>query len=346
MKRLDITNQRFGKLTTISLAGHTKRGDLLWLCKCDCGNEKLVPIDHLRRGLVKSCGCLRKKPDFVGERFGKLTVISSAGNSKNGSFLWLCKCDCGNEKLAQTGDLRGGKLKSCGCLKTKPSIAGERFGKLTVIESVREGFNRTMWRCICDCGKENIVHRSGLVSGRIRSCGCLRVERLEGQRFGRLTVVEEVGRTQEKDVLWKCLCDCGNEKLATTGYLRYGSVQSCGCLGIEARKKGVAEQIMKNCVEGTSLLALSNKPYIGNTSGIRGVYYDKGNKKWNASIQFKKKIYRLGSYASLEAAAEARREAEEMLFDPILKKYGRNKTSEEDYQERLKAAIERQGKKH
>lgn len=32
-----------------------------YLCKCDCGNEKLVQSSHLKNGLIRSCGCLRKE---------------------------------------------------------------------------------------------------------------------------------------------------------------------------------------------------------------------------------------------------------------------------------------------
>jgi len=54
--------------------------------------------------------------DISGERFGKLTAISFAGRNKHGKALWLCKCDCGQEKSILLNSLTGGKTKSCGCL--------------------------------------------------------------------------------------------------------------------------------------------------------------------------------------------------------------------------------------
>ena len=59
---------------------------------------------------------------------------------------------------------------------------------------------------------------------------------LTGQPFGRLVVIREYGRDKNGAVLWLCRClgkngdDCGKEVVATTGHLRSGSVQSCGCL--------------------------------------------------------------------------------------------------------------------
>ena len=50
-----------------------------------------------------------------------------------------------------------------------------------------------------------------------------------GQRFGRLTVVKDVGRTKTKRVLWLCHCGCGNETIVASNNLTGGKTQSCGC---------------------------------------------------------------------------------------------------------------------
>ena len=52
---------------------------------------------------------------------------------------------------------------------------------------------------------------------------------LIGQRFGKVTVIEKVGRSKHKTILWRCLCDCGNMTTAQTSDLRMGKVKSCGC---------------------------------------------------------------------------------------------------------------------
>lgn len=58
-----------------------------------------------------------------------------------------------------------------------------------------------------------------------------------GQRFGRLVVVEQAGRTASKKVLWKCICDCGNETKTDSGSLVTGNTTSCGCALKEAITK-------------------------------------------------------------------------------------------------------------
>lgn len=54
--------------------------------------------------------------DLTGQKFGRLTVIKRVENSKTKGALWLCKCDCGNETIVQSGNLKNGNSKSCGCL--------------------------------------------------------------------------------------------------------------------------------------------------------------------------------------------------------------------------------------
>lgn len=60
-KRIDLTGQRFGRLVVVRYAGRSRGKKNLWLCKCDCGNEKIVSVDKLHSGNTKSCGCLQRE---------------------------------------------------------------------------------------------------------------------------------------------------------------------------------------------------------------------------------------------------------------------------------------------
>lgn len=57
---------------------------------------------------------------------------------------------------------------------------------------------------------------------------------LEGQRFGRLTVLQKAEARNGKQ-RWLCMCDCGGRNTVATGSLRSGHIQSCGCLYVESR---------------------------------------------------------------------------------------------------------------
>lgn len=59
MKKHNLKNQTFGRLTAIQEAG-AKGIHPLWLCKCECGNFKTILQTHLIQGNTKSCGCLSR----------------------------------------------------------------------------------------------------------------------------------------------------------------------------------------------------------------------------------------------------------------------------------------------
>ena len=54
---------------------------------------------------------------------------------------------------------------------------------------------------------------------------------ITGQRFGNLTVIENVGVNRWGEKMWRCLCDCGNETIIRGSALRSGKQTSCGCIG-------------------------------------------------------------------------------------------------------------------
>ena len=56
----DLTGKKIYNMKVISFAGINDKGRSTWLCECDCGNKKIVVGSELKRGKVKSCGCLNK----------------------------------------------------------------------------------------------------------------------------------------------------------------------------------------------------------------------------------------------------------------------------------------------
>ena len=61
--------------------------------------------------------------DLTGERYGRLTAISSTGVKKGTSMVWSFMCDCGNQVERASGEVRRGKTHSCGCLRSELSKA-------------------------------------------------------------------------------------------------------------------------------------------------------------------------------------------------------------------------------
>ena len=61
---------------------------------------------------------------------------------------------------------------------------------------------------------------------------------LIGQKFGYLIVIEEAGRDNGRNVLWKCRCDCSGKEVIVYGTcLKNGQTKSCGCLQREKIKE-------------------------------------------------------------------------------------------------------------
>jgi hypothetical protein len=55
---VDLTGQKFNRLTVRNYFGKSKSGRSLWLCDCECGGTNVVRTADLRNGHTKSCGCL------------------------------------------------------------------------------------------------------------------------------------------------------------------------------------------------------------------------------------------------------------------------------------------------
>lgn len=119
MKLIDLSGQRFGKLTVIKDSGKRVNHKVMWLCQCDCGNQIEVSGDNLKSGNTKSCGCLRKEKsskNLVGQRFGHLVALEKTEERYYKNAVWLCQCDCGCKTKVPASYLLKGNTTSCGCL--------------------------------------------------------------------------------------------------------------------------------------------------------------------------------------------------------------------------------------
>lgn len=114
-KKMDLIGKRFGKLVVVEQVGRTKSYDKLYLCQCDCGNQKIIRGQNLRRGHTKTCGCKEDKfINFVGKKVDDLFVLEYLGK-KNRRAQYLCLCECGNYCIRSNASLLSKKHSSCGC---------------------------------------------------------------------------------------------------------------------------------------------------------------------------------------------------------------------------------------
>lgn len=109
-------------------------------------------------------------------------------------------------------------------------LKGLRIQNIEVIEYVYTENHHNYWKCKCDCGNEIIVGAQNLVRGFPKSCGCVQKNNLEGQRYGKLLVLERTNMRSYGSVVYKCQCDCGNICYRTNRSLLANSgIMGCGC---------------------------------------------------------------------------------------------------------------------
>lgn len=268
----------------------------------------------------------------AGVQVGRWTVLDEREMTVRGEVKWLCRCECGTERYVLERSLAYHGTESCGCLRKERvsqvlgvDLTGQKFGELTVLQrSEKRGRAGVQWLCRCSCGAEYEVSGTLLMTGRRTRCGSKVHEKkriytdVTGKQFGRLTALYPLNSHDKKgSILWHCRCECGNEADFSYNALMYSNVKSCGCQKKEHDQK---LRTYLTHVAGTSVDILKSKKVpADNTTGYKGVYLIRG--KYVAKIVFQKKAYYLGAYERIEEAAEARREAEEVLFDGVAEHY-------------------------
>lgn len=279
--------------------------------------------------LITNYGVKNLKAEIeAGMKFERWTVLDHIIRTPKGERKYLCVCDCGTERYVLERSLLYGGSKSCGCLQKEsvaaaisPDLTGQVFGELTVLQRAENPKARgTVWVCQCACGSEYEVQGTLLTTGRRTRCSSNVHQKnyafsdITGQKFELLTALYPRRDLKgSRSVIWHCRCDCGNEIDVPYNNLVHCSMKSCGC-----RKKAHDQKLgsFLTHIDGTSIeMIKSKKVPTDNTTGYRGVYLIKG--KYVAKIVFQKKAYYLGTYTTAEAAAQARRDAEELLFDKV-----------------------------
>lgn len=81
--------------------------------------------------------------DIAGGRFGKWTVLGRAGSNKDGSAMWVCKCDCGTVRNVTGRSLISGKSSCCGC--TRKENAAKASKKANTTHGMKKTRLYTIW---------------------------------------------------------------------------------------------------------------------------------------------------------------------------------------------------------
>ena len=87
---IDLTGEKYGRLTVISQAENNNYRRVQWKCICDCGNYCIVSSNCLRAGHTKSCGCLATEERAKRAQKAGLARATKGGNLRF-KFLFRCK---------------------------------------------------------------------------------------------------------------------------------------------------------------------------------------------------------------------------------------------------------------
>ena len=128
-------------------------------------------------------------------------------------------------------------------------LTGEKYGELIVVEMLYNYQNkkRTYCRCVNDNQEEVIVRQDALQSGATKtvygSKNKGQYKDLTGMVFGRLQVIKQLNdHAANGTCLWECQCECGKQRVVSSGDLLRGRIISCGC-NVQEYYDSLAEDI-------------------------------------------------------------------------------------------------------
>jgi hypothetical protein len=129
-------------------------------------------------------------------------------------------------------------IKKGGCMQLL-DLTGEKYGDWIVVGRSPDGKRKYhSWVCRCKCGKEKVLDSYYIRKvWKPTDCGCS--NSIIGKKFGMLIVLEKLGKKCNTLSNFKCVCECGEEKITRGAYLLNGQRKSCGCyLSKEANEIG------------------------------------------------------------------------------------------------------------
>ena len=259
-----MPGMRFTNYEVIRLVKDAERGrDITWECRCDCGAISNVNQGSLIHRTGRTCrfcnntfgcngaaaeACVKHEP---GERFGSWTLVERRGDIHR----WLCRCDCGTEKLHSMSTLTGGKSTKCRACQTREkqkniAAVGKKYTNYTVLRLVKDAAEAKdrVWECRCDCGEIQQVTESALRVKKRKHCPvCSIVAAREqntkfkyhpGEKYGSFTLLY----LDRKSHAWVCRCDCGRESKVQAYRFTVGAASKCrDCANRERREARAAE---------------------------------------------------------------------------------------------------------
>lgn len=188
IRRINLTGKKYGFLTVQEmLYKYNGQRHTYCRCLCECGNEKIISVDNLKKNPMISCGCMsnyyraiNNRTNEVGHKYGALTILDIDYSTKPSKAK--CMCECGNEVYVSKADVVSGHTQSCGCLQRQRAMETNTkdfsgtvsdCGVIITTKSHKHEHGVWYWNCICPlCGKEFQALPAKIIANHTTSCGC------------------------------------------------------------------------------------------------------------------------------------------------------------------------------
>ena len=218
--------------------------------------------------------------DLTGQRFGKLTVINRVDDyvytNGNKKAQWLCRCDCGKEKVIIGDSLKAGHTKSCGCSKIEYL---KKYNNYDLSGDYGIGYTRKNEPFYFDLEDYDLIKNYCWYTNTA----------------GYLIAKESI--TRKEIFLHRLLTNVTKDFI----------VDHINHKIYDNRKSNLR-------IVNHSKNAMNQKKTKKNTSGCTGVFYHSYHEKWNAVITVNRERIHLGYFNNKEDAIKVRKEAEEKYF--------------------------------
>lgn len=208
--------------------------------------------------------------NIIGQKFGKLTALKMLESNKHKKKMWLCLCECGNEKEVVSSSLTHGLTKSCGCLQSELTTI-----RLTKHGQAKAGLKTAEYKCWkgitqrCENIKDSAYHNYG----------------------GRGILICE--RWKNFDNFYADMGEKPSPKHSIERNDVNGNYEPNNCRWATANEQARNKRIS-----------------IINTSGVIGVNWSEKDSRWITRITIENQRIYLGSFKELEEAKKAREQAE------------------------------------
>ncbi|MCP8876496.1 hypothetical protein LOX59_00165 [Latilactobacillus curvatus] len=144
---------------------------------------------------------------------------------------------------------------------------------------------------------------------------------LTGQQFGELKVIVRDGNIGNH-AAWLCQCSCGNQTTVPSNKLKSGAVVSCGHLKRDVNHTGLRRGYQDKKKNGVATFLLDSKRKVRSDSstgvtGVKVVKYRDGSIHYAAEVTVKGNRHRIGTFPTVEEAAQARQAAVDALLNDL-----------------------------